>query len=140
MAVRPAAAASVSGTGSANYLPVWDSATDLTSSVIYQSPSGKVGIGINSPADTLVVAGKAVLISAGSAVSSALTGTLCPSGTLHCTRNRKGNFRIGMRTEKSRLRRALMRLQEQMRLMRHSPLLELVNHLNQMLRGHDASH
>jgi RNA-directed DNA polymerase len=58
--------------------------------------------------------------------------------TLYCTRNRKGNFRIGMRTEKSRLRRALMRLQEQMRLMRHSPLPEQVNHLNQMLRGHDA--
>ena len=58
--------------------------------------------------------------------------------TLYCTRNRKGNFRIGMRTEKSRLRRALMRLQEQMRLMRHSPLPEQVKHLNQMLRGHDA--
>ena len=58
--------------------------------------------------------------------------------TMYCTRNRKGNFRIGMRTEKSRLRRALMRLQEQMRLMRHSPLPEQVDHLNQMLRGHDA--
>jgi RNA-directed DNA polymerase len=58
--------------------------------------------------------------------------------TLYCTRNRKGNFRIGIRTEKSRLRRALMRLQEQMRLMRHSPLPEQVDHLNQMLRGHDA--
>jgi len=33
-----------------------------------------------------------------------------------------------MRTEKSRLRRALMRLQEQMRLMRHSPLPEQVDH------------
>src|SRR6266576_5355838 len=33
--------------------------------------------------------------------------------TLYCTRNQKGNFRIGMRTEKSRVRRALMRLQEQ---------------------------
>jgi hypothetical protein len=58
--------------------------------------------------------------------------------TLYCTRNRKGNFRIGMRTEKSRLRRALLRLQEQMRLMRHSPIPEQANHLNQMLRGHDA--
>ncbi len=56
--------------------------------------------------------------------------------TLYCTFNRKGNFRIGMRTEKSRLRRSLMRLQEQMRLMRHSPLPEQVDHLNQMLRGH----
>src|SRR3984885_1322751 len=58
--------------------------------------------------------------------------------TLYCTRNREGNFKVGMRTEKSRLRRALMRLQEQMRLMRHSPLPEQVDHLNQMLRGHDA--
>jgi RNA-directed DNA polymerase len=32
--------------------------------------------------------------------------------TLYRTRNQKGNFRIGMCTEKSRLRRALMRLQE----------------------------
>ena len=39
--------------------------------------------------------------------------------TLYCTRNRKGNFRVGLRTEKSRLRRALMRLQDQMRRMRH---------------------
>jgi hypothetical protein len=43
-----------------------------------------------------------------------------------------------MRTEKSRPRRALMLLREQMRVMRHSPLPEQVDHLNQMLRGHDA--
>jgi len=58
--------------------------------------------------------------------------------TLYCTRNRKGNFRIGMLTEKSRLRRALMRLQDQMRRMRHLSLQDQVNHLNQMLRGHYA--
>ena len=58
--------------------------------------------------------------------------------TLYCTRNRKGNFRVGMRTEKSRLRRALMRLQDQMRRMRHWPLREQADHLNQMLRGHYA--
>jgi len=58
--------------------------------------------------------------------------------TLYCTRNQKGNFRIGMRTEKSRVRRALMRLQDQMRRMRHSPIQEQANHLNQMLRGHYA--
>jgi len=58
--------------------------------------------------------------------------------TLYCTRNQKGNFRIGMRTEKSRVRRSLMRLQDQMRRMRHSPLQEQANHLNQMLRGHYA--
>ena len=58
--------------------------------------------------------------------------------TLYCTHNRKGNFRIGLRTEKSRLRRALMRLQDQMRRMRHSALKEQADHLNQMLRGHYA--
>jgi len=56
--------------------------------------------------------------------------------TLYCTRDQKGNFRIGMRTEKSWLRRALMRLQDQMRRMRHLSIQEQVNHLNQMLRGH----
>jgi len=58
--------------------------------------------------------------------------------TLYCTRNQKGNFRIGLLTEKSRLRRALTRLQDQMRQMRHLSLQEQVNHLNQMLRGHYA--
>jgi hypothetical protein len=43
-----------------------------------------------------------------------------------------------MRTEKSRVRRALMRLQDQMRRMRHSPLQEQAKDLNQMLRGHYA--
>ena len=28
--------------------------------------------------------------------------------TLYCTRNRKGNFKVGMRTEKTRLRRSLL--------------------------------
>src|ERR1700751_5610912 len=58
--------------------------------------------------------------------------------TLYCTRNRKGNFRIGLRTEKSRLRRAILRFQGQMRRMRHSSLQEQADHLNQMLRGHYA--
>ena len=58
--------------------------------------------------------------------------------TLYCTRNQKGNFRVGLRTEKTRLRRALSRLQDQMRRMRHEPIAEQVQHLNQMLRGHYA--
>jgi RNA-directed DNA polymerase len=57
---------------------------------------------------------------------------------LYCTRNQKGNFRIGMRTEKTRLRRALVHLQNQMRQTRHLSLQEQANHLNQMLRGHYA--
>jgi RNA-directed DNA polymerase len=58
--------------------------------------------------------------------------------TMYCTRNQKGNFRIGMRTEKTRLRRARTRLQDQMRRMRHLPIGEQANYLNQMLRGHYA--
>ena len=58
--------------------------------------------------------------------------------TLYCTRNRKGNFRVGLRTEKSLLRRALMRLQDQMRRMRHLSIREQTDCLNQMLRGHYA--
>jgi len=58
--------------------------------------------------------------------------------TLYCTRNQKGNFRIGLRTEKSRLRRALQHAQDRMRRMRHLPIREQVDHLNQVLRGHYA--
>jgi hypothetical protein len=39
--------------------------------------------------------------------------------TLYCTRNQKGNFKVGMRTEKSRLRRSLLSLQDRMRQIRH---------------------
>jgi hypothetical protein len=56
--------------------------------------------------------------------------------TLYCTRNLKGNFRIGMRTEKSRLQ--LMRLQDLMRRMRHLPVKEQADNLNVLLRGHYA--
>ena len=58
--------------------------------------------------------------------------------TLYCTRNQKGNFRVGWRTEKSRLRRALTHWQEQMRRIRHLPIQEQADHLNQRLRGHYA--
>lgn len=58
--------------------------------------------------------------------------------TLYCARNLKGNFRIGMRTERSRLQRTLMRLQDLMRRMRHLPVKEQVDNLNLLLRGHYA--
>ena len=58
--------------------------------------------------------------------------------TLYCTRNLKGNFKVGMRTEKSRLRRSLMSLQDQMRRMRHLSVREQVSNLNIVLRGHYA--
>jgi group II intron reverse transcriptase/maturase len=58
--------------------------------------------------------------------------------TLYCTRNLKGNFKVGMRTEKSRLRRSLLSLQDLMRRMRHLPVREQVDNLNTVLRGHYA--
>ena len=58
--------------------------------------------------------------------------------TLYCTRNLKGNFKVGMRTEKSRLRRSLLSLQDLMRRMRHLPVREQVDNLNAVLRGHYA--
>jgi group II intron reverse transcriptase/maturase len=58
--------------------------------------------------------------------------------TLYCTRNLKGNFKVGMRTEKSRLRRSLLLLQDLMRRMRHLPVREQVDNLNTVLRGHYA--
>jgi RNA-directed DNA polymerase len=58
--------------------------------------------------------------------------------TLYCTRNRKGNFKVGMRTEKSRLRRSLLSLQELMRQIRHHQIDEQVGAINAVLRGHYA--
>jgi len=58
--------------------------------------------------------------------------------TLYCTRNLKGNFKVGMRTEKSRLRRSLISLQELMRQIRHQTIQEQVDNLNTVLRGHYA--
>jgi RNA-directed DNA polymerase len=58
--------------------------------------------------------------------------------TLYCTRNQKGNFRVGLHTEKSRLRRALQHAQDLMRRMRHLPIQEQVDHLKHVLRGHYA--
>ncbi len=58
--------------------------------------------------------------------------------TLYCTRNRKGNFKVGLRTEKSRLQRSLANLRDLMRRMRHLKLQDQVINLNRVLRGHYA--
>ena len=58
--------------------------------------------------------------------------------TLYCTRNRKGNVKVGMRTEKSRLRRSLTSLQELMQRIRHQTISEQVSEINAVLRGHYA--
>jgi group II intron reverse transcriptase/maturase len=56
----------------------------------------------------------------------------------YCTRNRKGNFKLGRKTEKSRLRRSIARLTELMREIRHRSLKEQAEAINQILRGHYA--
>jgi RNA-directed DNA polymerase len=58
--------------------------------------------------------------------------------TLYCTRNLKGNFKVGMRTEKSRMRRSLLSLQELMRQIRHHRISDQVSDINAALRGHYA--
>ena len=58
--------------------------------------------------------------------------------TIYCTRNRKGNYKVGFRTEKSRFQRSLINLCDLMRRMRHLPVREQAINLNRVLRGHYA--
>jgi group II intron reverse transcriptase/maturase len=56
----------------------------------------------------------------------------------YCTRNHKGNFKLGRKTEKSRLRRIIGRLTELMRDIRHWSLKDQTEAINRVLRGHYA--
>jgi len=56
--------------------------------------------------------------------------------THYCTTSRKGNFMIGRRTEKSRLKRSMSKLQDRMREIRHWKVDEQIDKINQILRGH----
>jgi RNA-directed DNA polymerase len=58
--------------------------------------------------------------------------------THFCTRNRKGNFMVGHKTEKSRFRRSVESLRSLMREIRHYSLREQVEKINQVLRGYYA--
>lgn len=58
--------------------------------------------------------------------------------THYCTRNRKGNFEVGRKTEKSRQRRFLVKLQKIMYIIRHKPLKQQVMEINWMLQGYYA--
>lgn len=58
--------------------------------------------------------------------------------THYCTRNRKGNYQVGRKTEKSRLKRSLSKLRELMRRIRHYKIQEQAKEINQVLRGHYA--
>ncbi len=56
--------------------------------------------------------------------------------THYCTRNRKGNFMVGRKTEKTRLRRSITKMQITLREIRHLPIKEQVRAINSVLRGH----
>jgi group II intron reverse transcriptase/maturase len=58
--------------------------------------------------------------------------------TLYCTRNRRGNFKVGWRTDKTRLRRSLAKFHQLLQSIRHEPLREQAEQINQGLRGHYA--
>lgn len=58
--------------------------------------------------------------------------------THYCTRNRQGNFMIGRKTEKKRLKRSIGKVQETMRNIRHAPIEVQAAKINQMLQGHYA--
>jgi len=58
--------------------------------------------------------------------------------THYCTRNRRGGFMIGRKTEKSRLRRTIQRLQARMREIRHDRVDDQARWINQLLQGHYA--
>jgi group II intron reverse transcriptase/maturase len=58
--------------------------------------------------------------------------------THYCTRNRKGNFMVGRKTEKTRLRRSISKIKETLRQIRHWSIKDQADKINQILRGHYA--
>jgi group II intron reverse transcriptase/maturase len=64
-------------------------------------------------------------------------GTIYFLGFTHfCTRNRKGNFMVGRKTEKTRLRRSIVNMLAKLREIRHFPIKEQVAVINSIIRGH----
>jgi len=56
--------------------------------------------------------------------------------THYCTRNRKGNFRVGRKTERTRLRRSMDNLKSRIREARHWKVGTQIERINRTLRGH----
>jgi len=50
----------LSGSGTANYLPLWTGTTSLGNSILYQTTDAKIGIGTTSPGGKLEVAGEVI--------------------------------------------------------------------------------
>jgi RNA-directed DNA polymerase len=58
--------------------------------------------------------------------------------THDCTRNHQGHFKVGWKTDKTRLRRSLANVHQLLQRIRHESLKAQVAQLNQALRGHYA--
>jgi RNA-directed DNA polymerase len=58
--------------------------------------------------------------------------------THYCTRNHRGNFKVGWKTDRSRLRRSLAKFHQLLQIIRHESLEEQAEQINQVLRGHYA--
>lgn len=58
--------------------------------------------------------------------------------TFYCTHNLKGKFKVGLRTENTRVHRSMQRFCDLMRRMRHLPIQEQMKNLNKVLRGYYA--
>ncbi len=58
--------------------------------------------------------------------------------TFYCTHNLKGKFKVGLRTENTRVHRSMQRFCDLMRRMRHLPIKEQMKNLNKVLRGYYA--
>lgn len=56
--------------------------------------------------------------------------------THYCTRNRKGNFMVGRKTEKTRFKRGMVKIKLLMHKIMHHSLKDQVKRINQFLRGH----
>lgn len=58
--------------------------------------------------------------------------------THYCTRNHRGNFKVGWKTDKFRLQRSLAKFHRLLQIIRHEPLKEQAEQINQFLQGHYA--
>ena len=56
--------------------------------------------------------------------------------TFYCTKNLRGRFKLGVKTEKSRLNRSCAKMKETLLRIRHRPLREQRERINVMLNGH----
>jgi hypothetical protein len=76
----PPANPAVTGKGTVNYIPMWDTTSDIIDSVIFQK-SSQIGIGTTAPAATLDVSGKADVRDTLTLFPKSTDNTLAVSGT-----------------------------------------------------------